>query len=215
MLAKYKRKFFKKGSTHINTNVIFVSDYVLQKRTRDDLKRLNFILILWRALEIHQGWKWTSPACQMVHPTYTEIIMCKTRGLLTLGWGCRSGVECLPGVCHPHTNDLRETYRQTDRVVAVEPSNENQEGKYPSECLPIRKVDLPPPVWWLQSLNLPNEYDFSQFAHNENQVCRVSVFWIKPHSWWAEGQKGGTGFYPWHIQKCFLSLSGENTNHVA
>lgn len=34
--------------TEINANVIFVSDYVLQKRTRDDLKRLNFILILIR-----------------------------------------------------------------------------------------------------------------------------------------------------------------------
>lgn len=32
--------------TEINTNVIFVSDYVLQKRTRDDFKRLNFIPIL-------------------------------------------------------------------------------------------------------------------------------------------------------------------------
>lgn len=34
--------------TEINANAIFVSDYVLQKRNRDDLKRLKFILILIR-----------------------------------------------------------------------------------------------------------------------------------------------------------------------
>lgn len=33
----------------INTNVIVVSDYVLQKRNRDDVKRLSFILILTRS----------------------------------------------------------------------------------------------------------------------------------------------------------------------
>lgn len=36
------------ADTEINTDVIFVSDYVVQKRTRDDFKRLNFILILIR-----------------------------------------------------------------------------------------------------------------------------------------------------------------------
>lgn len=49
MVAKNKRKYLKMDAdTEINTNVILVSDYVLQKRTRDDLKRLNFILILIR-----------------------------------------------------------------------------------------------------------------------------------------------------------------------
>lgn len=66
-----------------------MSDYVLQKRTRDDFQRLNFTLILIRcrrsknpilekmkrAWEIHQGRKWTRPACQTVRPVCQEKII--------------------------------------------------------------------------------------------------------------------------------------------